>query len=164
MLTDTDIEKAEQQEVKPVGNQPTQQQVDAAFITSQRHPSKFFILQPYTPSREVAGQAMRLHYGYFDEDDSLQFDRTKLYAGALRDVAIVMWLCAKATDDEIDSAGVEPKAAARKAIDWAKANNLLDIQSDQFVESYMTFFDIMNEIWISRSTPQKKIPTSAKTN
>jgi hypothetical protein len=161
MLSATEIEKEEQPTV--ADNTTVQNRVDSAFVMSQKHPSKFFVLQPYSPSREVAGQAMGLHYGYLDDAALKRFDSDKLYPGALRDVAIVMWLCAKATEDEIESAGVEPKSASKKAMEWAKANQLLDIRSEQFIECYVTFFDIMDEIWISRSTPQKKIPTLAKT-
>lgn len=154
MTTET-VEQADA-EIPALDMEKRQRQVDAAFLKSGTRKVGNLTLQPYTPSREVAGQAMGLHYAYVDKAGQERFRRTKLYPGCLRDVAIVMWLCAKATDDEIEAAGIEPRVAAKKANEWAKEQGFLNPNGDPFLDAYGAFFEIMDEIWQSQTVPVKK--------
>ncbi len=154
----TEIENLESGDLDPIKQQ--QINIDKSFIKSGLRTVGKFTLQPYSASREVAAQAMGLHYGYVTSAGKDRFERTKLYPGALRDVAIVFWLCASASEDEIDAAGIEPIQAAKKAIRWAGDNDLLNTEGETFWEAYAVFFDIMAEIWDSRSSPKKKSTTS----
>src|SRR5665811_1515722 len=55
-------------------------------------------LQPYTPERIVAAQAMVRHYGHLDDAAVAQFNKTRIYPGMLNDVINHAWL-RSLTDD-----------------------------------------------------------------
>ena len=163
MLETTEVEAMEEAEgVDEPSINPLQKRVETAFITSSKRVlgDISLPLKPYSASREVAAQAMGLHYAYVDATGQERFRRTKLYPGALRDVAILMWLCAAATDDEIDSAGIEGRPAANKAIKWAKEHELLDTTKDKFWIAFKLFFDIMDETYVTRVVVEQKKTTS----
>jgi len=157
------IESKTVEELEELERQPDliQKKVEAAFISSNGVRQVAGIsFKPYSPSMEVAAQAMGLHYAYVDKIGQERFRRTMLYPGALRDVSIIMWLGGAATEEEIDSAGIEPKLAARAAIRWAKEHNLLDTSQESFWLCFKFFFDLMDEVYVSRSVPEQKKITS----
>lgn len=154
------MRSTEQIEEIETGKKP-EKSMDANFLKAGPRTVGELTLQPYSPSRRVASQAMGLHFAYVDDAGKERFERTSLYPGQLRDVAIVTWLCAKATEDEVDGAGIEPATATKKAIEWASQQGLLDIKNDIFWKANSAFWDIMDEIANARFKPEKK--TSAST-
>jgi hypothetical protein len=160
MLTE-DVENLEAEEQSKDDNQ--QAGIEKAFVSSNgKRELGDLIVQPWTPDREVAAQAMGLHFGYVDKSGINRFSETNLYPGAVRDVAIVMWLCCSATKDEIYSAGVSPRVATDKAIEWAAKEGLTDAISDEFEKAYGYLFEMLTEVRISRSKAEKKIPTTTQ--
>ena len=129
---------------------------DSNFVKAGKRTVGEYELAPFSPSREVAAQTMGLHYAYVDDAGKERYVRTSLYPGAIRDVAIVMWLCCKATEDEIDGAGIEPKSAVKKAIDWAHSEGILNVKNDFFWKAYTAFWQMMDEIAKAGFEPQKK--------
>jgi hypothetical protein len=152
MLNTDQVEQAEQE------NKPDK--VNKAFLRSDGHKLGDMVLKPYSYSREVAAQTMQLNIGYLNEGGKSRYDRTKLYPGVKNDVAIVMWLCIAATEDEITAACGEGTPFITKAIDWAGKEGLLNEDDDKFWKAYQLMIDILNEVWDSRSKPQKKTSPS----
>lgn len=162
MLTnETELEQLENSAVSDSPVTPIQKRIETAFIASGQKVLNGKPLMAYSASREVAAQAMGLHYAYVDQAGQERFKKDRLYPGAIRDVAIVMWLCIRATEDDIDAAGIDPRAATRKAVDWAKGEGILDVQKGKFWDAFVLFFQIMDEVWVSQSKPVKKNLTSA---
>jgi len=164
MLNTDQVEQAEQ-ESKP-------DKVNKAFIRSDGHKLPLMtkdgirdmLLKPYSDSRDVAAQTMGLIYGYVDEGGKARFDRTKMYLGVKNDVAIVMWLCLEATEEEINAACAEGPPYRAKAIVWAGKKGLLDEEDELFWKAYKLMIEIINEVKESRSKAQKKTyPSGSET-
>lgn len=156
MLTAAAVEASEEEETKTPEDKT--KQIGDAFLQSKGAGRKLgeWKLKPFSASREVAAQAMGLHYAYVDAAGKARFKRTAIYPGALRDVIIIMWLCIVADDDQIEAAGVEPKVYSKIANDWAGSVGLLDTESELWQDAFILFFQIVDEVWASRSVPEKK--------
>src|SRR4029453_5756911 len=128
---------------------------EEAFTQSDAHQLGDLELQPYTPDRAWAAQAMGLRYGFVDEAGVQFFKEHKIYPGALRDVAIVCWLCSLTSEIEIDKASRNPIAAARKAADWSHERKLDNARAEEFWKAYAVFMRIMAEVDASASTPEQ---------
>jgi hypothetical protein len=141
-------------------HEPVQRQMDAAFINSAGHVLTLngasIPLEPYSPARMVAAQAMNLRWDVLDENDRATFRETKLYPGAVRDVIIVLWLCTLKKRPEITAAGRAPEAAYEKAEDWATALGIHDPKREAFWIAYTLFFEIQNEIAAADIDAEKK--------
>ena len=137
-------------------NLQPQAAIDDAFIKSGLHEFNGFKLQPWSPARIVAAQAMGLHYGSVDEAGRERFKTDKIYPGAQRDMTIVLWLCSLKTEEEADAAGRAPNPAMTKAYKFASEHGLLDSVNDTFWKGFIVFLDIMNEVSMSRVKAEKK--------
>ena len=146
-------------EVEDAGHE----QIEKAFLDSENHEWCGEKLEPYSMARRVAAQAIDLRYGSLDDAQIAKFNETRIYPGALRDVAVLLWLCSLKDEDEIDRAARNPLAAARTALKWAESKGMLDEATIQFVEGYKLLFKIMSEIDAARVAVQKKTPTEAPT-
>jgi hypothetical protein len=135
-----------------------EEKVDKAFINSENHSLNGEKLQPYSPARIIAAQAMGLRYGYVDKAGLEFFKKHKIYPGALRDVVVVLWLCSLSDEDDIDEASREPKGAIKTATKWAADRGIVDANSDKFWDSYALFMQIIGEIDDSRVSAEKKSP------
>lgn len=124
-----------------------------AFLDSGGH---LFIgerLQPYTPSRIVAAQAMGLIYPKIGTDGLAQLKKTGLYPGELKDIIIVLWLCRLKTKELVTQALMDPIEAYAEAEKWAGRIGLCDMTSDTFAYGLVVYQMIMNEIGESKTTP-----------
>jgi hypothetical protein len=126
---------------------------EAAFTQSDSHALGDLDLQPYTPDRAWAAQAMGLRYGFVDDAGVEFFKEHRIYPGALRDVAIVLWLCSITDEVEIDKASRNPIAAARKAATWSHEHKLGNVRHPEFWSAYAVFMKIMAEVDASVSVP-----------
>lgn len=127
---------------------------EEAFTKSDVHALNDLELQPYTPDRAWAAQAMGLRYGFVDDAGVEFFREHRIYPGALRDVALVLWLCSLDDEVEIDKASRNPVAAARKAATWAHERKLDNQRGDEFWKAYAVFMKIMAEVDASVSVPE----------
>jgi hypothetical protein len=152
MLNTNQVEEAEQE------NKPAK--VNKSFVRSDGHKLGDMVLKPYSYSREVAAQTMQLVIGYLNEGGKARYDRTKMYPGVKNDVAIIMWLCIAATEDEITGACGEGAPYVTKAVEWAGKEGLLDDNDEPFWKAYGLMIDILNEVDDSRTKAQKKISHS----
>jgi hypothetical protein len=128
---------------------------EEAFTQSDAHELGDLELQPYTPDRAVAAQAMFLRYGFVDEAGLEFFKAHKIYPGAIRDVAVVLWLCSLTSETEIDKASRDPIAAARKAVEWLHERKWDNPRGDEFWKAYTVFMRIMSEVDASTSIPEQ---------
>jgi hypothetical protein len=119
-------------------------------------------LQPYTPSRIVAAQAMGLLYPKIGNDGLAQLKKTGLYPGELKDIIIVLWLCRLKTKEQVADARLDPIAAYEDAEKWAGKIGLCDMTSDAFGYGLLVFQNIMNEIGESKTTPVTNGPLEAR--
>jgi hypothetical protein len=152
MLNSDEVETLEQDKQSAA----TQKEIERSFAKDAKVWNGL-TLQPYSASREAAADSMGLKFGYrFTAADREEFFGTGLYAGIKRDIGIVMWLCAKASEDEIHQAGTYGPAAERKANEWARENKLQDMGSDEFASAHEIFIAIMNELYAARTKVEKK--------
>lgn len=133
-----------------------QPEIEKAFTDSGLHQFNGFNLQPWTPARIMAAQAMGMHYGSIDEAGRSRFVTDKIYPGAQRDVAVVLWLCTLETEKEVDAAARAPTAVMDKVYAFAAEHRLSDTGDENFWKGFLTFLAIMNEVAASRVTPEKK--------
>jgi hypothetical protein len=129
---------------------------EEAFTQSDAHDLGDLELQPYTPDRAVAAQAMFLRYGFVDEAGLEFFKAHKIYPGAVRDVAVVLWLCSLTNQSEIDKASRDPIAAARKAVEWSHERKMDNTRSEEFWKAYTVFMRIMAQVDASASVPEQQ--------
>jgi hypothetical protein len=127
------------------------EEASSAFSTDEL---EGITLQPYTPDRAWAAQAMGLKYGFVDETGIEEFKRTGTYPGALRDCGIVLWLRSLTSDLEIDKAARNPVPAARLAAQWAHEHGFGDIRSEKFWAAYNIFINTMTEVAQAQTTPK----------
>ena len=121
------------------------------------HEFNGFALEPYSPARIMAAQAMGLHYGSIDEAGRSRFVTDKIYPGAQSDMAIVLWLCSLKTQAEVDAARRAPIPAMDRVYAFAEEHQLTDTGDENFWKGFMVFLDIMNEVAASRVKAEKKI-------
>jgi hypothetical protein len=129
-----------------------------AFIAAASHVFAGINLQPYTPARIVAAQAIGLKYPNIAEDALESFNKTGIYPGALQDVLIVLWLCTLTEDKQVTRALRSPDESLGKAITWGATHGITDTKSEAWWAAYDVFINIMVQINASRSDPQ--LPTS----
>src|SRR6266851_1168076 len=99
---------------------------EKAFLESENHEFDGVKLEPYSPMRLVAAQAMGLHHGRVDAAGMEQFNRISVYPGAVRDVCIVLWLLSIKNELEIDQAARAPIHAAKLAVEWGTVHGIID--------------------------------------
>ncbi len=146
----------ETQEQTGYEKDPEQVTVDSAFLESNNHEFDDVKLEPYSPMRIVAAQAMGMHHGRVDPAGMEQFERVSIYPGAVRDVCIVLWLCSIKDELQIDQAARAPVHAAKLAVEWGTAHGLIDDTTDKFSDAFALMFKLMKEIKTSQSVPQQK--------
>jgi hypothetical protein len=137
---------------------------EAAFTQSDAHALGDLDLQPYTPDRVWAAQAMGLRYGFIDDAGVEFFKEHRIYPGALRDVAIILWLCSLKDELDIDKACRNPVAAARKAATWSHDHKMDNPRGEDFWKAYAVFMRIMAEVDASVSVPEATGNGSASPN
>lgn len=135
---------------------------DAAFVQSDAHEVDGLALEPFTPAREVAAQAMGLKYPNLLAEDEEPFNATGVYPGALMDIAIVLFLCSQRDDppdekakrkgtwqsakDKLRRALSRPLEARETAIEWAAEQRFTDRGKDgKFWPAYNAMVKIIAE-------------------
>ena len=135
---------------------------DAAFIAAKN--GEEFLgaeLQPWTPQRIIAAQSMGMLYPLIGEDGWEQLGRTGIYAGAMRDTIIFLWLRALLPGETFPQSTARAARAERKpgeawarAQAWAEQLGLLDAASETFQEGYQLFGSKMAAIQAARGIPE----------
>jgi hypothetical protein len=136
---------------------------EQAFVNSDSHSFGDIELQPYTPSRVVAAQAMGMRYPNIGDEALEQFNRTGVYPSALLDTLIVLWLCTLSEPNppappgaaQVRRAMRRPDESIEKAIAWGAEHGVTDQKSDAFWKAYDRFISIVTEVQNSRSVPAK---------
>jgi hypothetical protein len=129
---------------------------DAAFIESDGHQVNGLKLQPYTPERMWAADAMGLRYGHLSKAASMQFIHKGTYPGMEADVAIVIWLCSLKDVEEVRAARRDPDQAEDAAITFARNNNIVSTKRNEWWDAYKVFLKIMREVHAAYGEPKKK--------
>lgn len=148
--------------VAAAGGQGAQKTAERAFTQAMAgFPLFGQILAPYGPSRKVAAQGMGMMYPYIGEAGQEQFNRTGLYAGAMKDTMILCWLCVLPDADKLpgnlpqeDMAKIwtpsraiaRPFEALDQAMAWGVEKGLIDVESKAFDEAYGVFMAIVGGI------------------
>ena len=132
---------------------------EKAFLESAGHLFLGETLEPYTPSRVVAAQAMGLKYPNIGADGVAQLKKTGLYPGELRDIIIVLHLCRLREDADVLGAQLDPGPAYAAAEKWAGQIGLCAM-GKTFREAVLIYEKILNEIEESKTvrTPAPGAP------
>lgn len=138
---------------------------EEAFIGSKIGPTLFDEpLRAYSPSRRVAAQSMGCLYPFIGDDGAAQFERTGIYPGAVKDAAIVLWLCSLEDASEQTSAQVKggawnpskamhrPEAALGAALEWAEELELITVGTERFSQAFGEFVKIVTAVEKSKFT------------
>lgn len=129
-----------------------QKPADKAFIESPSHVLGDLKLEPYSPSRVVAAQAMGLRYPNVPKGFEA-YSQSGTYPGILRDVIVVLGVCMM-DDDAVDKAQLDSDEAYKNAERWAHTKGILNTGSKEFFAAKSMFEKIMVEIYSSRSEPE----------
>lgn len=128
---------------------------DQVYIDSDGHSLNGLKLQPYTPERMWAADAMGLRYGHLSAVASKQFARASTYPGMEGDVGIVIWLCSLMDVEEVRAARRDPERAEAEALEFAKEHKILTGKQSKFWDAYKVFLRIMNETHAAYGEPAK---------
>lgn len=108
-------------------------------------------LAPYSYTRKFAAQSLGMLYPLIGEEGAAQLERTGVYAGALKDAAILLWLCtlkdaSDLTRDDLRAgewtparASIKPAEALAVAMEWADNQRLTDMSGARFAEAWQVF-------------------------
>jgi hypothetical protein len=126
-----------------------------AFLKSERHALDGIKLQPWTPDRMIAAQSLGMIYPSIGDEGWAALKRRSIYAGAVRDVALALWLCTL-SDAEVLEAEARGDAEARKqSAAWAVKLHLHDANKAPFWDAFTKFMEIQNEVNQSATLPVK---------
>ncbi len=115
-------------------------------------------LRPYSPSRKIAAQSMGMVFPFLSEAAADQHARTGSYAGQLKDVIIVLWLCtlkdpSDLTKKEVKAqvwtpsrAGNKPELAMEVAMAWAVENGIIDTDKQPYRDAKLIWQAIIQNI------------------
>lgn len=127
---------------------------DQSFIESAGHSVNGLKLEPYTPERMWAADAMGLRYGHLSDAAAKQFARKNTYPGMEGDVGIVIWLCSLTDVDEVRAARRDPERAEGEAIVFAKTHKIITGKQSKFWDAYKVFLRIMDEVHAAYGEPE----------
>ncbi len=128
---------------------------DKAFIESAGHKLNGLTLQPYTPERMWAADAMGLRYGNLSTAASKQYTTKGTYPGMQGDVGIVIWLCSLTDVEEVRAARRNPDIAEAEALEFATKHKIVSGKQSAFWDAYNVFLRIMNEVHAAYGEPEK---------
>lgn len=128
---------------------------DASFVNSAGHSLNGLKLEPYTPERMWAADAMGLRYGHLSKAASKQFVTKGTYPGMEGDVGIVIWLCSLTEPEEVRAARRNPDQAEAEATEFAKQHKIVSAKQNGFWDAYDIFKAIMLEIHVAYGEPSK---------
>lgn len=134
-----------------------------AFKESANHALNGTKLEPYTVERMWAADSMGLRWGRLSPPAAKQFATDNTYPGMSGDVAIVMWLCTLKDHEEIRTARRDPEQAEDKAIKFAEKHKIASPKQKEFWDAYKVFLDIMTEVHLAFSEPEKKTEKTVTT-
>ncbi len=129
---------------------------DKVFIESEGHAVNGLKLQPYTPERMWAADAIGLRYGRLTSEQTEQFTEDGTYPGMAGDVAVVMWVCSLEKREDVLSARRNPTVAMKKIVEFAKQKNMVSPKQSQWWDAYKVFLEIMSEIHAAYGEKEKK--------
>lgn len=128
---------------------------ETAFINAKRGFELFGSpLSSYSASRKVAAQAMGMQWPFIGEAAMAQLQATNMYPGALRDTALVLWLCTLPDSNTALARGIwtpsralgKPEEARDAALEWAEKCGITDTSSEKFAEAFQVFFAIVTGV------------------
>lgn len=116
-------------------------------------------LQPYSPSRKVAAQAMGMIYPFVPDSGQEQLLATGTYPGMLKDAVIVLWLCTlpdQQPEKQVGAPVWTPSRALRKpenafdvALAWGEEQGMLNATDPKFLEAAKVFMAIVSGVAVS---------------
>lgn len=136
---------------------------ERAFINAKAGFSLFGNpLHAYSASRRVAAQSMGMLYPYIGEGAGDQFEKTGAYAGMLKDILILLWLCtlpdaSEMTKEEVrDPQAWNPSRAVANsaraldaAITWGEEQGLMEMNGEKYNEAAQVFIAMVTGVQAS---------------
>jgi hypothetical protein len=135
-------------------DEPQASPEDRAFIESAGHKLNGLDLQPYSPERMWAADAMGLRYGRLTKEQTDQFLEDNTYPGMEGDVGIVIWLCSLTNIQEVHSARRSPTVAINRAIKFAIEHKMVSRKQKTYWDGYEVFLKMMREIHDAYGEPE----------
>lgn len=109
-------------------------------------------LAPYTAQRKVAAQSMGMLYPFVGEAGQKAIEESGIYPGAVKDMAIILWLCSvpilgKEKDDWTPSRATRnPSKALDAALKFAEEKEFVEPAQKPFFEAYQVFMAIVSGV------------------
>jgi hypothetical protein len=117
-------------------------------------------MEGWVPARIFAAQSMGMLYPMLDDAAFEQMERTAVYAGALKDVVIFLWLRVRQAGESAQGclaramrAQRKPQEAWMQAQAWAEEMDLLNMSGERFLAGYNLFTGQMAHIQASKGEP-----------
>lgn len=134
-----------------------------AFASSERKKFNDIKLQPWTADRSIAAQALGLKYPNLSKEDWEAVKRGGIYPGAVRDIALAMWLCTLSSDQVIDAEINGEREAKKLSAKWAGDMRIHDPSKAKFWDAMSYCIGMWNEVSESITVPAKAEPTEEGT-
>lgn len=125
------------------------------FADSERHSIDGLKLEPWTPDRSIAAQSLGMIYPALGEEGWASVKRSGIYPGAVRDVALALWLCSLNPVQVLDAEIAGPVEAKKKSTVFAGKHGIADAKKQSFWDALTLFMDMQREVNESVTVPEK---------
>lgn len=127
------------------------------FVSSERHALNGLKLEPWTPDRAIAAQSLGMVYPALGDEGWTAVKRSGIYPGAVRDVALALWLCSLTPDQVLDAEMRGGKDAKQRSSAWAGEHGIHDTNKQAFWDALNLFMDMQKEVNDSVTVPAKTV-------
>lgn len=127
-----------------------------AFVSSERHVLSGLRLEPWTPDRSICAQSLGLIYPNLGKEDWASVRRGGAYPGAVRDVALTLYISTLSPDQVLDLEANGEKEAKRLSGEWAGEHGIHNISKQAFWDALSKCMEIWNEVNESVTLPVKE--------
>lgn len=130
-----------------------------AFIASERKAINGIKLAPWTADRSIAAQSLGIIYPALGSEGWASVKRSGIYPGAVRDVALALWLCSLNPEQVLEAECAGEKDAKKRSTEWAAKHGIHDTSKQPFWDALGLFMEMQNEINQSVTVPENSQPT-----
>lgn len=127
------------------------------FTDSERRSLDGLKLEPWTPDRSIAAQALGMIYPALGDEGWASVKRSGIYPGAVRDVALALWLCSLTPEQVLDAEIAGPLEAKKSSTVFAGKYGIADAKKQSFWDALSLFMDMQREINESVTVPEKTV-------
>jgi hypothetical protein len=130
-----------------------------AFVKSERHTLNGIKLEPWTADRSIAAQSLGMIFPALGTEGWASVKRSGIYPGAVRDVALALWLCSLTPEQVLEAECAGEKEAKKRSTEWAGRQGIHDTNKQAFWDALGLFMEMQREVNDSVTVPEKSAGT-----